>query len=69
MPEEGECGNFLKSLAHERICLRKCMRPIAHSHSQLQRLGLRALMWTGSVRKQSTGFSEGTAVESEQGWF
>lgn len=26
-------------------------------------------MWTGSIQKQQNWVSEGTAVESEQGWF
>lgn len=43
MPVEGGCGNFLESLAHERVCMYMCMRPIIHSHSQLQRLGFKSV--------------------------
>lgn len=44
-----------------------CMGPVING--KLQEFVLKAMMWTGSTQKTMDWVSEGTAVESEQGWF
>lgn len=38
-------------------------------NGKLQEFVLKAMMWTGSTQETMDWVSEGTAVESEQGWF
>lgn len=50
-----------------RMDTSSCMGPVING--KLQEFVLKAMMWTGSTQKTMDWVSEGTAVESEQGWF
>lgn len=61
--ERDACGTS------ERICLYVFLAWGPLFMANYRNLVFRAWMWTGSTQKQQNWVSEGTAVESEQGWF